>query len=212
MKYSHIIWDWNGTLLDDVKWCMQNMNKMLSARNKRIIGSLTEYHNAFCFPVIDYYKNVGFDFEDEPFETLAKEYIDLYHGEKGYNLQLHKNAEAILKYIALKNISQIVLSASFQKNLDEQISPFNIQHFFNQILGISDIYGKSKIDIGKKYIAKTNIQRAVLIGDTTHDFDVSQALEIDCLLVAHGHQSWEKLCSCNVPVVKNLDEVLYHIE
>ena len=49
-KYKHIIWDWNGTLLDDVWLCLGIVNKMLSKRDLPTINS-NEYRNIFDFPV-----------------------------------------------------------------------------------------------------------------------------------------------------------------
>jgi len=92
-RYSHVIWDWNGTLLNDVDWCITQINRMLAKRNKRILASVSEYHAAFCFPIMEYYRNVGFDFAEEPFEDLAQEYIEMYHGEGSENVSLHRNAE-----------------------------------------------------------------------------------------------------------------------
>ena len=70
--YTHIIWDWNGTLLDDVDWCVRSVNKMLEKRKKSRLKALCDYHNVFCFPIIEYYKNVGFDLDYESFEELAE--------------------------------------------------------------------------------------------------------------------------------------------
>jgi len=106
------------------------------------------------------------------------------------------------------NISQSILSASAQNNLEMQLKPFKIQEYFDETLGISDIYAKSKVEIGLDYLSRNHVKEGILIGDTTHDFEVSQAMNIDCVLVAHGHQSKEKLSQCNVPVFGNLDEVL----
>ncbi len=211
MKYSHIIWDWNGTLLNDVAWCVEQMNKMLLSRNKRTIDSLDEYRKIFSFPVIDYYRNVGFDFAEEPFEALAGEYIRLYHESKSPSFRLYENTGRVLEHITARGISQVILSASDQAHLDQQISAFRLAGYFKDVLGMPDIYAKGKIDIGKKYIAKAEIGRAVMIGDTTHDFEVSQALGIDCLLVAQGHQSGEILSSCGVPVLYSLEEVIERI-
>ena len=48
---------------------------------------------------------------------------------------------------------------------------------------------------------------AVLIGDTVHDFEVSCALSVDCLLIANGHQSREALLKCGVPVLDDIMNV-----
>ena len=207
-RYSYILWDWNGTLLNDVDWCVKQINRMLAKRNKRVLNNISEYHAAFCFPIIDYYRNVGFDFTEESFESLAKEYIEIYHGEGSGSVSLHRNTEYVLEIMQNLQVSQSILSASAQSNLEMQLKPFEIRQYFDEILGISDIYAKSKLEIGIDYLLRNNVQSAILIGDTTHDFEVSQAMGIECALVAHGHQSKEKLMQCNTPVFDNLDEVL----
>ena len=56
MKYKHIIWDWNGTLIDDRLFCIKIMNEVLK---KRDMEAMTEewFLDNFCFPVKDYYIN-----------------------------------------------------------------------------------------------------------------------------------------------------------
>lgn len=206
-RYTHIIWDWNGTLFDDVDWCFSIINLMLKKRNMKTLNCMEDYHKVFCFPIVQYYENVGFDFEKEPFKELAKEYISLYHDDNN-NLTLHKDAERVLRTLADNGITQIILSASEKQNLLTQMKSFTISSYFDEILGISDIYAKSKIEAGMDYIRRANIKKAVLIGDTKHDFEVAQALGTDCILISNGHQSKGDLLSCNVPVLDKIDDVL----
>ncbi len=147
--YSHIIWDWNGTLFNDTNWCIDVMNIMLQKRNLKTLESINDYHKAFNFPIINYYRNVGFDFKTESFEMLANEYIELYHSNKSGHCTLHKNVESTLESIRNMNITQIILSASQIDNLLLQISEFNISQYFDEILGISDIYAKVKYKLVK---------------------------------------------------------------
>lgn len=211
-RYSHVIWDWNGTLFDDVNWCIKIINIMLAKRGIKTLCGISEYQKAFCFPIIQYYRNVGFNFDKEPFEDLAKEYITLYHSEKSGNCRLYPNTKTVLAAIREKCISQIILSASETSNLLSQISEFNIIGYFDEILGISDIYAKSKIETGLDYISRKKVNRAILIGDTKHDFEVSKALGVDCILIPNGHQNRETLLSCNVPVLEDISYVIDYIK
>jgi len=206
MKYTHVIWDWNGTLLDDVAWCMTTINTMLAKRGLPVLGSVAAYHGVFGFPIIDYYRRVGFDFEKEPFEDLAAEYIDFYHGG-GSDAALYPGARALLADIQSAGLRQVILSASELGNLFTQLRPFGINAYFDEILGISDIFAASKIDIGKEYIARARPEKAILIGDSAHDKEVADALGADCVLVANGHQSKEALRSTGAPVVDCLEEI-----
>lgn len=211
-NYSHIIWDWNGTLFDDVGWCITVINSMLAKRGIKTLDRITDYQQAFCFPIIQYYKNVGFDFENEAFEDVAKEFISNYHTEKSGNCHLYKNAESVLKAVKEKQITQIILSASEAKNLVSQISEFNINSYFDEILGLSDIYARSKIDVGLDYMQRKKVEYTLLIGDTEHDFEVAKALGADCLLIANGHQDMQRLSLCKVPVLNDISCVAKYLK
>jgi phosphoglycolate phosphatase len=204
-KYSHVIWDWNGTLLNDAEWCVSVINTMLGKRGLKTFANIHEYHGVFSFPVIEYYRKIGFDFEREPFADLAVEYIDAYY--KG-NFDLHINAENVLRQIQNKGINQIILSASEINNLHSQITPFGIAQYFDEILGISDIYAGSKTEIALDFMRAAGIKRALLIGDTEHDFETAQVLGTDCVLIASGHQSRERLLTLGVPVLNEISEIM----
>ena len=206
-RCTHVIWDWNGTLLDDVAWCMTCINAMLQKRGLPILGAVAEYRRVFGFPVRDYYRRVGFDFETEPFETLAAEYMALYHGH-GSSLSLFPGAATLLAALRLTGVRQILLSASEQANLLSQMKPFNLDSFFDEILGLPDIFAASKAEMGKAYVQRAKPGKAVLIGDTTHDKEVADSMGIACILVANGHQSKETLLSCNALVVDCLTDVV----
>ena len=73
-----IIWDWNGTLLDDLQMTMLCINELLEEYD---LPSLTipRYRQIFRFPVKDYYELAGFDFAQESFEVLAQKFISNYY-------------------------------------------------------------------------------------------------------------------------------------
>lgn len=199
-NYTHILWDWNGTLLDDVTWCIEKTNSMLGKRGLATLDTKEAYHAVFGFPVREYYRRVGFDFEKEPFEALAAEYNALYHSEES-SACLFPEARGVLASFHQAGIHQIVLSASEQESLKSQIKPFDLERFLDELLGISNIYAASKIDVGKDYIERVKPEKAVLVGDTIHDKEVADALGVDCILVANGHQSREKLMKTDTMVI-----------
>lgn len=192
-------------MLDDIDWCVSIINRMLSGRGLKTFKKTREYHDVFSFPVIDYYKKIGFDFEKEPFEKLAVEYIEFYYSK---SCKLHKGAEEVLRIINEKGIKQVILSASEINNLKSQLAGFDIGKYFDEILGISDIYAGSKTETGLEFIKKNKINSALLIGDTEHDFETAKALGADCVLIANGHQSREKLLTLGVRVLDSIADVL----
>lgn len=59
-----IVWDWNGTLPNDVDLALELTNKMLDKRNVNQL-TLEQYKNCCSFPIEDYYRRIGFVFFNE---------------------------------------------------------------------------------------------------------------------------------------------------
>lgn len=53
---THIVWDWNGTLLRDVGICIETANEMLAERGLAPLQCVEDYRRVFTFPVIEYYR------------------------------------------------------------------------------------------------------------------------------------------------------------
>lgn len=205
---SIIIWDWNGTLLNDINICIKIMNNILQ---KRGLGSLSKrkYRKIFQFPVIEYYKQLGFDFKKDSFEDLSIEFIKAYHKELK-NACLFKYSKNVLKDFKARNYLQIIISAMEQGALTESLKYKGVLQYFDYIIGLNDHYANSKVDFAVSFIKKNNIypEKVVLIGDTTHDFEVAEALGCRCLLIANGHQAYDKLALTGAPVNRNLKSIL----
>lgn len=208
-KYTDIIWDWNGTLIDDVHWSIESMNKVLLKRGLKPIETLEEYQYAFEFPVINYYKNLGFDFNKYPFEELSKEFINNYYGKGMENCNLHKNTKLVLKEIKNIGINQIILSASEINNLKNQLDNYNIDKYFSRILGIENIYAKSKFSIAKKYVENKDRKKVLFIGDTHHDKEIAENLDCDFIFVEFGHGNKKDFNDCKG--ISNTIEILEYL-
>lgn len=203
-----IIWDWNGTLLNDIELCVQIINKMLQKRNLQKL-TVDEYKEVFSFPVKDYYQKIGFDFNDEPFEIPAREYIEEYNSNVE-SCNLHENSVSVLNYFRSVGIRQFILSASKQDALDQCLEQQNISQYFEHISGLDNHYAASKIENGQQLISELNLNASelILIGDTVHDFEVARELGCQCVLIANGHQSKHILESTGVLVIDELNQLL----
>ncbi len=211
-KYRHIIWDWNGTLVDDNRVCVKILNKMLKKRSMTAVTA-GQYRQDFDFPVEDYYRRIGFDFSVEPYEAIADEFIAEYE-KLQFECSLQKNAIKVLSSISEKGLTQSILSAYHQAKLEEVVDFFNAKAFFIKIVGLEDYFANSKLKTGRKLLAEMayEAREVLLIGDTTHDFEVADAIGTDCLSIADGHQQRQKLESCGVEVLDSLSDILEFLE
>lgn len=207
-KYRHIIWDFNGTLLNDTWLCVEILNTML-ARRKRAAVTQDRYRDEFDFPVESYYRKIGFDFSIESYDTIADEFLRPYNSRL-VECTLQGGVIDTLNHIKACGIGQSVLSAYQHTLLESAINRLGITDYFAHIVGLDHVYADSKLVIGKRLIETLDINPAqvLLIGDTTHDHQVASHIGADCVLIAHGHHPRHRLTNATAIVFDNLADVI----
>lgn len=209
MRPELILWDWNGTLLDDVQLCVDALNRLLARYGYPQRYDRDQYRAIFGFPVQEYYARAGFDFYRHSFDELAVSFMEDYIPASA-RCPLMEGARDALDAFANAGLRQVILSASPVPTLEQQAAQRDVTRYFDRLLGLGDIYAKSKVDLGLRYLQESGFDpaRAVMIGDSTHDFEVARALGVGCVLQSGGHQPPEVLLGTGAPVVAGLREAV----
>ncbi|MHC4265227.1 MAG: HAD family hydrolase [Planctomycetota bacterium] len=207
-KYRHIIWDWNGTLINDTWVCAEIVNVCLKKRRMSLID-IDLYRNTYELPVVNFYKRIGFDCSQEEFKELSEEFLDIYENRQ-FEYALQEGAIEALDFFKRQGIEQSILSAYQQHRLEKAVERFGIIDYFNHIYGRKDSLASGKGEIAQKLTGELNCinNNLLFIGDTTHDFDIAQKTGADCVLVSEGHYSTQRLQSCQANVLTSLTELL----
>ncbi len=200
---SHILWDWNGTLLDDVDVCVESISHVLEEHGLNKINR-DYYRQQFGFPVAEYYRKLGFDFEKVEFSIVADKFISKYK-ELFAQCALHPGAKDFLSLLKEKGKVQCVLSAAHEPELIKQLKEHEVYEYFDHIYGIKDHYAAGKVARGKELIQLLGVglDKVIMFGDTDHDKEVADALGIDLVLFGDGHQHADRLHSIGAKVVGN---------
>ncbi|WP_269537573.1 HAD family hydrolase [Cerasicoccus fimbriatus] len=211
MAYKHVIWDWNGTLMDDGWLCVDIMNRFLARRDKPTIDN-EFYRQHFQFPVQRYYDALNFDETVDPFKQISHEFIAAYEAQKR-ECVLYPDAESVLARWHAAGVEQVVLSAYRQPLLVEIIDFYGLNDYFDRLIGLDNIYAEGKTGNALQHVASIPHEphELLLIGDTVHDYEVANAVGADCVLVSHGHNSRERLEATGAVVVDSLKEVAARI-
>ena len=188
-KITHIIWDWNGTIIDDVGLCVDIMNQLLKEHNLPAIG-LKTYRNIFTFPVREYYARAGFDLSKVNFEDIGQRFIDIYN-QRVSEIQLQPGVRELLSRLQKAGKKQILISARREESLKKDAQRFGLGNFFDQIIGLDDDLARGKEHLVKDFFTHSGIepQKALFIGDTEHDLDIAKALGAHYFMVSNGHNS-----------------------
>ncbi|MBE0601719.1 MAG: HAD family hydrolase [Firmicutes bacterium] len=210
MNGKVIFWDWNGTLLDDVGYALGVRNRVFPRFGLPAIEDLRTYHEQFTFPVRLYYERAGVT--EENFVQVANAWMDEYL--RGcHAVPLFPDALDALDSLQAAGFAQVVLSASQEDNLRDQLQNAGILQRFEAVLGLSHIYATDKTEIARDWLTEANVEPAscVLLGDTAHDASVADSLGMGCVLIARGHMSEKRLLLTGRPVYASLTEAANHI-
>lgn len=188
---SHVLWDFNGTLLDDAHLCVKSVNVLLRDAGLPVI-TLEDYHQKFTFPVRDYYADLGFDMEKADFAALSEQFHEHYHACLDEALIFPGTFEVLEE---LSHLNHHVLSAANIHDLNRMVDKFGLRPHFKSVYGLGDRLAHSKVELGKELIRTQALdpKTCVMFGDTLHDLEVGEALGLDVILVTGGHQHESRL-------------------
>ena len=205
----YVVWDWNGTLLDDLDCVLGVTNELLDEFSLPRLAAVADYHAVFRFPVSAYYADLGFDTSPGGnFEAASQRYIELYIAA-ARACRLHRGATETLARLHDAGVGQLVISASEQGNLRAQLAPFGLDAWIDQALGLSDIYAASKQAVAQRWLDGAGLDPSdvLFVGDSEHDFEIADALGARCVLFSGGHHARTHLESLGVPVIDDLRDV-----
>jgi phosphoglycolate phosphatase len=203
-----VVWDWNGTLLDDLDLCLTALHALSRPRGLPLV-ELETYREQFTFPVVEYYKALGFDPSPEAFEKAAREWVTIYVENVFTSAWLYEGAVETLARLREAGLRQCLVSAHQHDMLLAAVEHFAVAEYFDTIRGLRDHYAESKTDLGKEWLEEMapSPDSVLMIGDTLHDYEVARELGVHCLLIAQGHQSERRLRATGAPVLASIKEV-----
>jgi len=212
MRYESVIWDWNGTLLNDVDVALEIVNDLLEGFG---VPRLTtdRYREIFDFPVTVYYERAGLDLSRHDFNWISEQFCNRFENEFD-RVPLFSSAPQVLQAVRESGMRQFLLSGTEHQALHRMTARCGALNFFDAAKGLNDNYAAGKHSAAREMMKQFQLMadRTVMIGDTTHDADVAQHLGVDCILVASGHHSRERLSKKDCRVFDSLSALSKHLE
>ena len=207
---SHIIWDYNGTVVDDVVTSIAAVNKMLESRGLPPT-SIEIYRETLTIPLDKYYASVGIKNAD--IKKLSVEFQN-WCNHFSYLSSIFDGFHNAIKIAKSKSVKNILLSSLYNEFLMNEVEKYKIKNCFDDIIGMQDTAVGSKLNNAKNYLSANNIdaKNVLFVGDLTTDSDMAKALGAKCVLIPNGHNSTKRCASQGVDVVENLIEFSEYIK
>jgi phosphoglycolate phosphatase-like HAD superfamily hydrolase len=207
----HLVWDWNGTLLDDIDAVVTATNAAFGSMG---LGPLTveRYRELYCVPIPHFYERLmGRMPTDEEWEAMDVVFHRVYT-EHRTACGLTGGAERLLGDWGRAGRSQSLLSMYVHDELIPVVRGFGIEGHFLRVDGRRGRSGGSKALFMERHLAAlaehTDPRRTVVIGDAADDAVAAAHVGAHAVLYTGGSHTRAKLETVGVPVVDSLEEAV----
>lgn len=182
-----VIFDWDGTVMDSVGRIVSSMRAAAVhvgvavpsvAEVKQIIGLSIDPALAILFPQTDPLQR----------QQLFEYYRDQYVLHDTTPTPLFEGAEALLQQLANQNVLLAVATGKARKGLDRIFAETGLSPYFATSRCADEAQSKPHPDMLKQIIAELGVSadEAVMVGDTSHDLKMAQAIAMPRVGVSHG--------------------------
>jgi phosphoglycolate phosphatase-like HAD superfamily hydrolase len=208
---THVIWDWNGTLVDDHDVVIESVNAVMAAYDGPPVTSET-YLDRYHRPVHRFYEYLlGMSITDDHWHRIDSIFNDHYHSRL-HAVPLAPNAEQALASVARLGHTQSLLSMWRHDLVTREAGRHGIASWFQRIEGNRTRSGDPKSVSLRLHLEALDLipSDVTMIGDTLDDFDAAAAIGARIILVT-GSQNPDKLRATGAPVVDSLTEAITHL-
>lgn len=205
---THLVWDWNGTLLDDNAAVVGATNAAFGEVGLEPI-TLEQYREMYCIPIPRFYERLmgrlptGAEWErmDAVFHT--------YYTEQRLTCGLTEGAAELLAEWELAGHSQSLLSMYGHEHLVPVVRGYGIERHFVRVDGRTGPSGGSKaLHMERHFAALDGLspEHTVIVGDAVDDALAAARIGARAVLYTGGSHSRASLEAAGVPVVDSLTE------
>lgn len=207
----HLIWDWNGTLFDDLHIVVDAVNASLAAIGSDLTIDADGYRDHYQRPVRAFYDAMlERPVTDDEWATINARFHHVY-----MNLVplAGPTADAIgaTAEATRRGVTQSILSMWSHDLLRPTVDRYGLSASMLAIRGSDDARGEPKADLLRRHLAELNLNgnsAVVLVGDTFDDAAAASTVGIGCVFYDGGSHHREDLESTGVPVANSLLEAI----
>lgn len=200
----HVIWDWNGTLADDLPAVVDSVNLSLASIGEAPITA-DDYRNHYTRPVRLFYDRLlRRAVTDTEWASIDMTFHNAYAALANH-VPLAADARDAIEAVASAGASQSILSMWWHDDLLPEVRRHGLEGFMVRVDGNTKDAGETKqrlLEIHLQELATGN--GAVMVGDAMDDARAALDIGIPCVLYDGGSHHRPELERLGVPVADSL--------
>lgn len=206
---KHIIWDWNGTLLNDLPVIIEAVNHTVARVGLPQI-SLDDYRNHYTRPVKRFYDRIaGREIGHDDWVLIDRLFHEQYQARVA-EAELAPGARAALAKIDLGPHDQSLLSMAPEAELRAALSLFDVARYFRVAQGNSGPPGGFKTEHLADHLTLIDADPSIvtMIGDTVDDGHAAIDNGINGVLYDDGSHHRADLEAVGLPIADSIAEAV----
>jgi phosphoglycolate phosphatase-like HAD superfamily hydrolase len=214
----HLVWDWNGTLLDDLHAVIDATNDVFDHfPDHNFLGgdrlTVELYPTLYTRPIWTFYgRLLGRQVTREEFEAFDVVFHAAYR-RRAARCELTADAAEALAAWRGQGSGQSLLSMSFHDELVPLVEQHGVGEYFLRVDGLRQSFGGDcKADHLRLHLEQLGLvdqpDQVVLVGDTLDDAAAAKAVGASCVLYASGTHTLSALLEPGFPVAQSLAEAV----
>lgn len=190
MKYKHLIFDWSGTLVDDLSPTLDATNAVFKIYDKPGF-TREEFRKNFRLPYSEFY------LEHFPATSLAEletHFRKAFHASE-FHVTVLPHAREFLEWCQSHDCRCYVLTSMDSKVFEKQLDDLALRHFFHSVYsGVID-----KRELIHDMITTHQMEQAhtAYMGDMTHDVETAKHGGVTSVALLTGYTHKEALALAN---------------
>jgi len=207
---THLVWDWNGTLLDDVQAVLGATNAAFAEVDLEPL-TLEQYRETYCVPIPKFYERLMGRLPTPAEWERMDGLFHRHYTERRAACGLTEGVEELLARWRTGGRSQSLLSMYGHEHLVPVVRGYGIERHFVRVDGRTGPSGGSKAQHMERHFAVLGDiapESAVVIGDAVDDAVAAAQVGARAVLYTGGSHSRSSLEAAGVPVVDTLAEAV----
>jgi len=213
VKYKAIVFDWDGTLMDSVSKIVETMQS--SAKHLGLpIPNYDQAKDVIGMSLLPALKQLFNIHDDKAAMDLFHTYKKQFKDHAQISSPLFNGAIELLEMLKQRGYILAVATGKGRQGLDHNWHHSNTKHFFSASKTADDAQSKPSPDMLQQILSELNLSadQVLMVGDTTYDMAMAEAINMDRIGVSFGVHSADTLQKHKpLAVIDALNELLLHV-
>ena len=214
-----VVWDWNGTIIDDVGITVQAVNSGVLPLLNLPEMTVSEYQDVFEVPIINNYLNLGVSEAEfhEKSEAISQAFHSHYE-PLAARAHTRRNIRSALLRLQQTGVQSIILSNHTLEGIYLQLARLELEKFFVTVLANDDIeqvHHTGKQHRVENYLSQYYFQpdEVAIVGDTAEEISIGKKLGLHTIAVTGGFSSRARLVAAQPEyLVSSVKEIITTLE